>query len=379
MPETQKNAYLGALSFAGLLVAMFVQPSAGWLSDRSRSPWGRRRPFLAVGTLVALLVLPGLGIAKAFLGLLLTLCLLQLATNIAQGPFQAFIRDFVPDARRGAASGVKNLLDVIGGMTFVALAGYLMGFHMTSQGSHWLWLSLALPAGAIFATMAWTVLFVKEKNTAGEPTNQPIKLGSQQGVLEAKAHPGFFWFLLSRFFLVMALATLQTFGLYFLKDVVLLPNPAQAAGTLAIVIGVFVLLTVYPAGHLSDRFGRKPLILISGILGAAGVLILLTARSFETVLISSIFMGVASGLFTSTNWALAQDLVPKDKAGQYLGLTNFASAGGAGIARASGGLIDLLNAYEAGLGYTVILLGCAIYFILGSLLVMRVRPLQTSH
>jgi MFS family permease len=65
-PEAQKNTYLGLMTFAGSLIAVFIQPLAGALSDRFGSSLGRRRPFILVGTLLALLFLPGIGFSGSF-------------------------------------------------------------------------------------------------------------------------------------------------------------------------------------------------------------------------------------------------------------------------------------------------------------------------
>jgi len=54
-------------------------------------------------------------------------------------------------------------------------------------------------------------------------------------------------------------------------DVVKIPNPASVAGDLIVVVGICLLLTAFPAGRLSDRIGRKPIVIASGILGAIGV------------------------------------------------------------------------------------------------------------
>ena len=52
VPESLKNTYLGLMTFMGLIIAMMVQPISGWLSDNWRSPWGRRRPLISLGTLL---------------------------------------------------------------------------------------------------------------------------------------------------------------------------------------------------------------------------------------------------------------------------------------------------------------------------------------
>ena len=56
--ESEKNTYLGILTFTGLMLAMVVQPIAGAISDRSGFSWGRRRPFILLGIMFLLMLLP---------------------------------------------------------------------------------------------------------------------------------------------------------------------------------------------------------------------------------------------------------------------------------------------------------------------------------
>src|SRR4030042_6441762 len=88
--ESQKNTYLGLLAFTGLLLAMIVQPIAGAVSDNSGFRWGRRRPYILLGTAAVLLFLPGIGLFDLYLVVFISYCLMQICSNIAQGPFQAF-------------------------------------------------------------------------------------------------------------------------------------------------------------------------------------------------------------------------------------------------------------------------------------------------
>jgi len=62
--ESQKNTYLGLLTFVGLLLAIAVQPIAGAISDRSSFSWGRRRPYILIGTVLVVIFLPGLGLYR---------------------------------------------------------------------------------------------------------------------------------------------------------------------------------------------------------------------------------------------------------------------------------------------------------------------------
>ncbi len=135
VPEAQKNTYLGLLTLSGLLLAMFIQPIAGAVSDRSDFRWGRRRPYILVGGIIALLLIPGLGLANTYAAIFAVYCLLQVASNIAQGPYQAFIPELVPADKKGRASGVKGLLEITGGMTLVYLSSIFMDRYFAGEGN----------------------------------------------------------------------------------------------------------------------------------------------------------------------------------------------------------------------------------------------------
>ena len=141
---------------------MAVQPIAGAISDRSSFKWGRRRPYILIGGIIALLVLPGIGLAGSFAAIFAVYCLLQVATNTAQGPYQAFIPECVPENKHGVASGVKALLEVVGGVSLVYLASIFMDRYSAGEGSRWLWLVLGILAAVLLAAMIATVVLVKE-------------------------------------------------------------------------------------------------------------------------------------------------------------------------------------------------------------------------
>ncbi|GAI81323.1 unnamed protein product [marine sediment metagenome] len=95
--------------------------------------------------------------------------------------------------------------------------------------------------------------------------------------------------------------------------------------------------------------------------------------SYEYIIFGGAILGIATGAFMSSNWALATDLVPKGEGARYLGLTNLATAGGAALARLIGPVIDFLNNYAPALGYRVMLGACFIYMVIGSLLIIKIK------
>jgi len=372
--ESQKNTYLGLLAGTGLILAMIVQPIAGAISDRSGFGWGRRRPYILLGTILTLLFLPGIGFSGSYLTLFITYCLLQVSSNTAQGPYQAFIPDLVPEGKRGRASGVKTLLEFVGGLVVVRLIAYLMDRYFIEQGGPWLGYALAILGIVLLGTMLATILTVKEQPGAGGPKLPLLPTLYRSFKIDVKANRDFVWFLVSRLFILTAFSALQKFALYFLMDVVGISSPAAVTAELLIVVGVCMLVMVYPAGRLSDKVGRKRIVVSSGLVGALGMMLLFFSHSYVYIMLCGAILGISFGAFMGTNWALATDLVAKGEEARYLGLTNLATAGGSALALfIIGPLIDFFNAYSPGLGYQVMFLVCFVCLVVGSLLVLKIK------
>ncbi|MFC1913012.1 MFS transporter [Chloroflexota bacterium] len=375
--ESQKNTYLGLLAFTGLVLAMAVQPIAGAISDRSGFRWGKRRPYILIGMILAMLFLPGIGFSGSYAAIFIVYCLLQISSNAAQGPYQAFIPDLVPTGRRGLASGVKTLLEILGGVALIYPLALFMDRYAAGDGGYWLWLVLGALAVVLLGGMLATVLMVKEPAGVAGPRLPLLSNLYKSFHIDVKVNHDFIWFLVSRLLVFMAFATLQAFTLYFLRDVVGIASPAEATAEFSIVAVVGMLAAVYPAGYLSDRVGRRPVLVASGLFSALGILLVFLFKdNFTVIVICGGLIGLSSGAFMSTNWALATDLVAKGEEARYLGLTNLATAGGAALARLVGPVIDFFNAHSANLGYSVMLLICFVYFVAGALLLLKVGQHQ---
>ena len=370
----EKTLWLGLLTLAGLVVAMIVQPIAGAISDRSSFRWGRRRPYILLGTILAMLLLPGIGFSGSYLTLFIIYCLLQVSCNIAQGPYQGFIPDLVPGERRGLGSGVKTLLESVGGIALVWLVFYFMDRYVTEQGGLWLWLLVAMLAIVLLGAMVTTVVTVKERPGGGGSQLPLLPTLYKSFKIDVKASPDFIRFLVSRLLVLTAWATLQRYALFFLMDVIGIANPLTVRNDLLIVVGACMLAAAYPAGRLSDRVGRRPIVVSSGLLGALGIVVLFFSHSYGYIMFAGGLLGISSGAFMSANWALATDLLPKGEEARYLGLTNLATAGGSALTLfIMGPMIDFFNAYSPGLGYKVMFLICFTCLVAGSLLVLKIK------
>ena len=376
--ESQKNTYLGILTFAGLILAMTTQPVVGAISDRSSFTWGRRRPYILLGVMVAIPFLLGIGVATSYAVLFTVYCLLQISSNTAQSPYQAFIPDLVPQNKRGLASGVKSLLEVLGGVALVRLVAYFMGRYVDGEGGPWLWLSLGVLAVILSIAMVITILTVKERRQTIAVRLSLLSTLLKSFKLSTGKNRNFLLFLLSRAVMGIPGVVLQIYTLYYLMDVVGIANPATVAADLIIVVGVSLIATVFFAGRLSDKTGRKPVVVFSGLLGALSIALLYFSRIYLHIMICGALLGIANGALLSSSWALATDLVVKGEEARYLGLMSLALAGGSALARLMGPVIDVFNNINSGLGYQVMLLVCFLCFIIGTLLVIRIRQPQPA-
>jgi len=376
--EAIKGSALGLLSAAGLVIAIIVQPVAGYISDRSTSRFGRRRPYLLVGTLFDLIFLLGIALSTKYWFLFLSYILLQVSSNVAHGPYQGLIPDLVPEERRGTASGVKQFAEIVGIIVTSLATAALMAKGQTL-------LAIGVIMAVLTVTMLITVIGVRE-----EPLRDASKQPLRETMLDTfkvdpRRYPDYFWLLLSRLFVVMGMNLVRNYVLYFVADVVIGPEVpyaerlAQAnnlSGSLLAIIAVAIAITALPTGVLSDRLGKKLLVLFSSVLGAVGAFLMVFAngRTLFTlggfplmdILIFGSLIGLSAGIFLSANWALATDLIPKEEGGRYLGISNLATAGAGVLAGIGGPIRDFL-------GYTALFLSACLCYIIGTVLLAKVH------
>jgi MFS family permease len=370
VPEALKNTYLGGMTFAGLILAMIIQPLAGAFSDGTQSRWGRRRPWMVAGTLASLGILAGMAVADGFWTLLLTYVFLQAASNMAHGPAQGLIPDLVPSGRRGVASGFKNLFDMGGLIVTSLVAGRLMGQENPT-------LAFILIGVVLAVSALVTLLDTPEKPTsATNATRMSNRLGWRDHLdVDLRRYPDYSRLIVSRFLILLGIYAVQSFAQYFIQDRLAVTNAPEVTGNLMATIGVALTLLVFPAGWLSDKVGRRRLNIGSGLLAGVGIFLLIFVTDVRSLYLVGAVIGMATGIFVSVNWALATDLIPAEKAGLYLGLSNLATAGAAAVSRLAGPLIDGLNALRPGayLGYPAMFILASASALLGALLMFRIR------
>src|SRR5512140_3836437 len=166
VPVDRKNTYLGLLTFAGLFIAMLIQPISGALSDNWASRFGRRRPLIVIGTLFDFLFLVLLAYGGGLLWLFIGYIGLQLSSNIAHGPLQGLLPDRVPKEQIGVASSLKTFMDMLS----LIIASLVAGRLLDPQTRNPTTIILVL-IGLLAISASITIFFTPE-----EPTHDRVRM-----------------------------------------------------------------------------------------------------------------------------------------------------------------------------------------------------------
>jgi MFS family permease len=347
VPQAQKNTYLGLLTFAGLVIAMLVQPAAGAVSDGWKSALGRRRPLMLVATVIACVFLALLGQTRALLWLSIGYLGLQVSSNAIQGPLQGLLRDRVPPVQLGKASSFKVLIDLLS----VIAAGLVAG-QLLDRGPHGTAAVVLIMAALLIVSGAVTIFF-----TPQDPSTPQSNLGESSDMDGPEDgggwRSGYQWLIAERALFLLGIYGLQAFGEYYLGDVLHIPDPARGAGNLMAAVGSATIVLVLVSGWLADRVGAKVILYLGSMVTAVGLILVGTTQSMASVIGFGCIVGAGIGLFLTSNWTLANRLAPRAQAGRFLGFTNVATAGAAALARLQGPAVDWLNSVRPGewMGY----------------------------
>src|SRR5215471_4660425 len=226
-----KIAILSIFTSVGTLIALVVNPLAGAFSDRTTSRFGRRRPWILVGSLLTLLGLFLMWQAKTLPLLFIGYCLIELFSSFALAPLTATIPDHVPASQRGTVSGIYNLALGLGSILGAVIAGQL--FKNAPTNAYIALLVILFVATSPFA------LFLSDK-ALPKGSVPPFHLGAfLKGFwVSPRKYPDFGWAWLTRFIPFVGYFLGITYTFYYLQDVVKYANPLQGASTVTITIAV---------------------------------------------------------------------------------------------------------------------------------------------
>jgi MFS family permease len=378
VPADQVGRTVALVTSAGVIMPLLVQPTMGAISDFTITRWGRRKPYIAIGATLDLVFLWGLASGNTVASIAVFYVLLQFSSNFAQGPFQGYMPNLVPQEQVGRASGVMGLMIVAGQLagTFIATLGLILFKGQPAVEQMFL---PTIGLGVLeVATAIVLLLRVRDGPTglarAGRTWRSVALSPWSRETLHQRS---FIWLVASRLFFLAGTGAIVRFALYYLQRVFGLDD--AAAGTLQnvalIAIVVPTTLTVMPAARISDRIGRKPLIFIACALGAIGLSITALAPTVAIAIAGLVLVGIGAGSFLAVDWALMTDIIPKQTSGRYMGVSNVGTAMAGPLAAVVGGtLMDLVATTNYAASPRAAYLAGAIFFVVAALLLKPVDP-----
>ncbi|HUY76273.1 MAG TPA: MFS transporter [Ktedonobacterales bacterium] len=403
--NAQQATFLGWFSAGGAVVALIVPPVIGVISDHTHHPWGRRRPYIAVGTVLALLGAWALATATGVVAFALGFLIMQLGVNMNVAAYQSLVPDLVGKSQRGAASGYLGLMTIIGNIGSLALAAFLLrNVSLTSPsrgaivgGSNAYY---ALTGLALLATTVITIFGVHERMRVAHPAASALVGGEAASRAPQRVahggwiaawiepwigpwrHRNFTWVFLTRCFVMLGLTLFLTFIEYYFANVAHVANFIQATAVVALLALVGAVISSLLLGIYSDRVGRVAVVGLSTACMAAPALGFTLFQGNFPLWPLGLFFGLGYGGYTSVDWALAIDALPDaNDVGKDMGIWSAASTLPAILAPALGAAVIALAAGygQTPFGYRLVFGLATAFLLLGALCVSFIqeeRPTQ---
>lgn len=352
----------GLISLAGPFSGMVVQPIIGALSDKTTSKWGRRRPYLLGGAILASLALWAFpnssAIAQFFgnsIGVVLApwaglaiaavmIWIIDACVNIAQGPYRALIPDVVPKEQHAIANSYLSFAIGLGSVVAAATPPVLSKFfHIT----------MSIPAQFIMAAIAFTgamlvtCIAIKEKQYVIEKTEESKEKHSFMDAIKdfLTTSPEIVKICILQFFTwIGMMCLLLYFTLFVVHNLYGVPDIAakgvelssfdsvKLAGTnfALICLALFNLvcfIVSIPIGFLSTKFGNKIVHAIALFSMAIAYLILAFSHSNIPVMIGMGLAGIGWASVLSLPFAMLSQYIKPGTEGSVMGIFNIFIAG----------------------------------------------------
>lgn len=282
-------------SIVGLIVGIteatqnIVQGFSGWLSDKLQ----RRKPIALLGYTLSAIAKPLIGLSTVWQAVLATRFLDRLGSGTRSAPRDALIASSVDEQHRGKAFGLEGVGDNFGAFLGPIIAVILLFWFRTEIRSIFYF---ALLPGLAAVLM---ILLIRESSAT---VNVKVKLD-----VNFRQFPKAYW----KYLFVVAL-----FGIGNSSNSFLILQTKSVGVSLEGTILIYALFNLiaalisYPSGFLSDKLGRKTILLIAFLIFLTTYLGFALTQNMVVIALLFVFYGLYQGIFRSVGKAFATDFVP---------------------------------------------------------------------
>ncbi len=332
------NYLIGIIMAMDNVLALFLLPLFGNLSDKTHSKYGRRMPFIVIGTIASMILFPFIPFffaKNSLVGVIVTMGLVLIFMQMFRNPAVSLMPDVTPKPLRATANGIINFVGYIGAI-FAGAIQMISLFKMPTIDAEipnpYLFI-IPFAFTSVLMLVSLIILIVKIKeNKVVEEMKYDMELGEQLAETEAASKPdhkltkqdkiNLVLLIASIFLWYMAFNAVETFWSTYGVEV--MNKGSVSIATVALTIAS--LITFIPAGKLVSKIGRKwSIVLGLGLMIISlGGCFICSQTSLKTNLIVYVLLFVISGIgwafINISSYPMVVEMSDKNSVGKYTGL-----------------------------------------------------------
>lgn len=324
--EDHRWYIIGIIMAMDNLFALFMLPLFGYLSDKTRTKYGKRIPYIVIGMILSILVFPLISVAyllSSLWGVILAMGAVLIIMNIYRSPAVALMPDVTPKPLRSKANGIINLVGYLGA---ILGGGISMIFKFTDQNNNYIVPSLI---GSALMFIALVILIFKiNENKILEETALDMQIGEELSETTEKIEENkplskvdkrnLIILLVATFLWFASFNAVETFLSVYSKNVF---GDSSVAGTAVIILTFSSIITFIPAGILSTKIGRKNTVIIGLLTIILAVVILIFQTKFNIIaIIAFALAGIGWASINVNSYPMLVEMTHQANIGRYTGL-----------------------------------------------------------
>lgn len=283
--------FIGLIMAGDNLLAIFMLPLFGSLSDKTNTKFGKRMPYIMIGMVLSAILFPLIAIMfyfESLVGTIVMMGVILIIMNMYRNPAVALMPDVTPKPLRPKANGIINFVGYLGAIIAGALAMFLK-IAPNTKGEFWQPTTkgnaiIAFVIASVFMVIALVILLTKIKENKlleemkedleyGEKLSETINSVEDDKPLSKEDKKNFVILLIGLLLWYMSFNAIETFNSLFCTNVLL---DEGIGSTIAIILPISSIITFLTTTNLPSKIGRKKTVLIGiGSITIAFVLILL--------------------------------------------------------------------------------------------------------
>lgn len=324
--EDHRWYIIGIIMAMDNLFALFMLPLFGYLSDKTKSKYGKRMPYIVLGMILSIVIFPLISVAYFFSslwGVIVAMGLTLLIMNLYRSPAVALMPDVTPKPLRSKANGIINLVGYLGA---IIAGGIALVFKFTDDNK-----SYIIPAliGSFFMLVALIILIFKiNENKILTETAQEMKLGEELSETVEKIEKdkplskvdkrNLIILLIATFLWFASFNAVETFLSVYSKNVF---EDSSVAGTAVIILTFSSIITFIPAGILSTKIGRKNTVLLGLLIIIVALVLLILISKFNIIgIIGFVLAGIGWASINVNSYPMLVEMTHQANIGRYTGL-----------------------------------------------------------